>query len=90
MCDINETTEFWREFRKQGTEKKASNKVDSTSILDREGIVYESHNHGVHLVVKHNGKVVDYWPSTGKFINRTTGWKGRGVRKLINHLNFKE
>jgi hypothetical protein len=85
---INEETEFWKDFRKQANDKKQSNKESSTAILDSEGITYTSHNYGVHLVVTHNNKTVDYWPSTGKFINRHTGWKGRGIKKLLGHLNY--
>lgn len=59
-----------------------------TQRLRDAGVEFVSHNMGEHLVIEIGSKVVDYWPSTGK-------WQLRGVEQsfgfnalmlLINHL----
>ena len=51
-------------------------------ILKDKGINFESKNGGAHLIVDGYECVIDFWPSTGKFIVRT-GPKGRGVFNMI-------
>lgn len=72
-------------------EKKSGNKKFSTKMLSDNGIDFESKNGGVHLIVNADGPIIDFWPSTGKFICRKTGRESRGVKKLIKHVdNLKE
>jgi hypothetical protein len=72
--------EFWNDVRAYRQAKRAANLDSSTDILGRSGIPYVSKNNGVHLIVANKW---DYWPSTGLFIERGTGRKGRGVRNLM-------
>ena len=51
-------------------------------MLTDEGISYEEKNGGAHLIVNHDGRTVDFWPGTGKWISRSGG-DGRGVKNLI-------
>lgn len=85
---VNEITEMWRDIHKQKAEKRGENRVNSAQILKERGINFESKNGGAHLIVSHNGKTVDFWPGTGKWISRIGG-KGRGVRKLLKMLEAK-
>jgi len=65
--------EYWKE-------KKASNLDKSKKILNELGFKYKEFNGGIHLKVKG----VDFWPSTGKWID---GKKhGRGVFNLIKRI----
>lgn len=67
--------------------KIARNRASSPAILLSHGITFVSKNAGVHLIVSHNGKVVDFWPGTGKWIGRGNGAAvGRGVFNLIREL----
>jgi hypothetical protein len=66
--------------------KKQSNLEFSTEFLTKKEINFESKNDGIHLIVTHNGKVVDFWPSTGKWKDRKKERYSRGVRKLVNYL----
>ena len=47
---------------------------------------------GYHFVIKHNGMVADFWPTTGKFNIRKTPKYKRGVRLLIKLMrgDYKE
>ena len=72
------------EHRKEEAKKrKASHMKTSPEMLDSNGIEYEVKNNGIHLIVRHNGKVADFWPSTGKFSVRGSGQYFRGVKMLI-------
>ena len=79
-------TEDWKQFRKMGQNKRASNRQRSADLLAKEGIKFETKNFGAHLIVTHNNKTVDFWPGTGKFIFRDNGSYGRGVGNLIHRL----
>ena len=66
--------------------KKASNLEQSTNLLKLEGIDFESKNNGVHLIVTDfNGNLIDFWPSTGKWIVRN-GKTSRGIQNLIRYI----
>lgn len=67
--------------------QKAENKEWSTKKLRSEGINFQSCNDGLHLIVKNKSEVIDFWPTTGKFISRKKGGKvGRGIHNLLKHL----
>lgn len=67
-----------------GANKRALNTASSTDILAQRGVPFESKNNGAHLIVA--GGRLDFWPSTGVFIERKTGLRGRGVFKLLKVL----
>jgi len=75
--------EIFNSLKKHKNKKKAENNEYSTNLLIKENIDFESKNGGNHLVVKGINSIIDFWPSTGKFIVRG-GKSSRGVRKLIN------
>lgn len=74
--------EMYRDWDEQKKEKKSSNKEYSTNKLISEGVDFESKNGGVHLIVTGKKCLIDYWPSTGKFITRD-GKNGRGINNLL-------
>lgn len=80
--------EMFNEWREMKREKKRANQSSSTDLLRERGVEFESHNNGVHLVVRSAGKVIDFWPSTGKFIVRG-GKTGRGVFNLLRTVTPK-
>ena len=87
MGDTSDTLcMFYEHLREESRKNRERNKMQSTAILLRNKIDFTIHNNGVHLVVTHNGRTVDFWPSTGKFIFRNTNYKGRGVFNLIKKL----
>ena len=80
-----EITEMWRAVRHMRQEKRADNREQSTKMLEEKDVDLEVKNMGTHLIVRHCGKVVDFWPGTGKWIDRT-GPKGRGIRGLLKYI----
>ena len=82
-------TEDWRAFRAASAEKRRDNMRASTAILAKHAVPFEAQDaQGIHLVVRYGGRVVDYWPSTGKWIDRANrGIHMRGVFRLLAHLN---
>jgi len=77
-------SEMWHAHKEAGQQKRAHNRESSPKALSSAGISYIEHNGGAHLVCTHKGFTADFWPGTGKFIFRTKGGKGRGVKNLIN------
>ena len=86
MGDMGETFRAWDAQKK---EKKASNLEFSTKKLIELGVDFESKNGGFHLVISHNGKIVDFWPSTGKYKFRTRKKYCRGLKKLTKELGVE-
>lgn len=73
--------DIWREHKEERRTKKLSNLEQSINILRDTHIEIQQFS-PVHFRVKE----WDFWPSTGKFWNRITGEKGRGVFNLIKRL----
>lgn len=78
-------SEFYKEHKRRGQEKRAENRVHSTKLLESAGIKFESFNGGAHLRV-FGANRVDFWPGTGYWKDLTTDRRGRGVHNLLNHL----
>lgn len=54
----------WSEIKKK---KRQLNLTYPTNLLIEQGIEFESKNGGVHLIVKADDTLIDFWPSTGFF-----------------------
>lgn len=85
MSDIAESFRAMREYSQQ---KRASNREHSARMLTESQVPYESRNGGAHLIVSFGVVVVDFWPGTGKWIDRA-GNQGRGVMNLLQHIGAK-
>lgn len=81
--------EMFREWDKVKKEKKLSNLEFSTNKLTELGVEFERKNCGAHLVINHGGKIVDFWPSTGKYKFRSRNKYCRGLKKLIKELGIE-
>lgn len=82
MSETSEIAEMFKEHKEERRIKKQSNLEYSTELLRANGIKFESKNNGVHLIVEGKDCKIDFWPSTGKFIDRN-GNSGRGVMNVI-------
>lgn len=81
MSEIGDTFNALREIRR---EKRLGNRNFSTQRLIDLNIPFESKNDGIHLIVRlPNDNLIDFWPSTGLWMERGTNKKMRGVRNLI-------
>ncbi len=56
--------------------------------LNEQGIPWISNNGGIHIQITGPQKQrVDYWPTTGKWADRTSGKKGqRGLIEVLAHI----
>lgn len=85
--------------REQSRDKRRQNLRQSTELLRQRGVKFEAKNNGVHLIVRHGARVFDFWPSTGKWIERDRvaavqrmAWNkpalrsGRGVFNMLQEL----
>ena len=87
MGDVGET---FNAMREAGKEKRERNRESSPKILRQHDIEFEEKNMGAHLIVKHNGYVIDFWPGTGKWIDRATSKHRRGVYGLMRHIGAEK
>ena len=91
---MGDMAEYWndtKEARKQESrQRKEGNLNGSAKMLIDNGFQFE--DKGYHFVIKHNGMVADFWPTTGKFNIRKTPKYKRGVRLLIKLMrgDYKE
>ncbi len=83
MGDMGDDFRAWDAEKKA---KKQSNIEKSTDILTTRGWAFETKNGGVHLIVRNNGKIADFWPSTGKYNIRGEQEYKRGVFNLMKDL----
>ena len=83
MSELGEVFKEWHEVKK---EKKQSNLEYNTKLLINKGILFESKNNGLHLVITHKEETIDFWPSTGLFWVRKCK-QGRGIKNLIKLLD---
>lgn len=89
MSEFAETMSGHAQLRRQ---RRAGNRKNNTALLDAAGVAYEAKNGGAHLIVRHGGMVVDFWPGTGKFAVRGEQDRSgkaiyrRGVRALLQRL----
>ena len=84
---MSEDGDQWTEYRKERREKRAKNRDASTKIIkkwvkDNNGLLYEYTT--AHFRINER---FDFWPGTGKYLDRTTGEYKRGVFELIKELN---
>lgn len=94
-----ETVEVFRAMREHSQQKRRANLHSSTEILRQRGIAFESHNSGLHLVIRRGERTWDFWPSSGKYrerdrsavpgsfaVHRKSVSSGRGVFNLLKAI----
>ena len=89
VVDDDDDSAMWRAYKEASQQKRASNREGSATILKVAGVEFVEKNMGAHLQVKHEGRVIDFWPGTGLWIDKSHPFstiKGRGVRKLMRHI----
>lgn len=80
-------SDYWRDVREYRQDKRTANRRSSDRVLRDAGISFEEKNGGSHLIVRQGDHVIDFWPGTGLWINRSTPRdRRRGVFTLIDFL----
>ena len=75
--------EEFRAYDRYSRMKKQANKQFSTNLLIEQGIIFESRNDGLHLVIRTRKGNINFFPSTGLYNGAV---KGRGVYNLLKEL----
>lgn len=71
-----------------GKVEKRFRYFEAAKILKSRGIGFTVHDNGIHLIINRGGrKLVDLWPTTGRWIHRLTGEKGRGLDSLVEYIS---
>jgi len=78
---MSELGETYAALREHNQEKRRYNLHSSIGILEKNEVPVEELS-PTHFRVG----VYDFWPSTGLFINRKTGQRGRGVFNLLKKI----
>lgn len=83
----------FKALREESQIKRASNRNNASEILKKAGVSFLIKNGGAHFVVfclaESQKPQFDFWPGTGKFINRNTKRSGRGIFNLIREAEKK-
>ena len=58
--------------------------------LNDHSIGFDVKNQGLHLIVEGQNSLVDVWPTTGKWICRSTRQQGFGLRELLLYITKGE
>lgn len=78
--------DMFRAIKSERKQRKANNLQTNTEMLTELGIEFESCNAGYHLIISHNNKLVDFWPSSEKWKDRSDKVLCGGMAKLLKHL----
>lgn len=82
-----DASEMWREVHEASRDRRAGNRESSAALLREKGVAFQERNSGAHLIIEHGGKAVDFWPGTGKWVDRNDRTiKRRGVFNLLKYL----
>ncbi len=77
--------DIWKDVNEHRKQKKSDNISSSIEELSNRGVNFKTTD-GIHYIIEGINSLIDYWPSTGLFINRTTHKKGRGIFNLLRCL----
>lgn len=87
---MGEMGEIFREMTRQKKERKYHRKVKALHLLKENHVVYEELNNGYQLRINVDKDVViDYWPTTGRWIIRNKK-ACFGVYSLLKFLRRKK
>lgn len=81
MTELGDDFRYMKKKRQAASEERRKR---APLALDNAGIPFTSHNAGAHLIIEGPKAFIDYWPGTGKWIERG-GHQGFGLRKLIKY-----
>ena len=76
-------------FKKDDEHRKKVDLMDSSlKKLKDKGIQFTVRNKGLHLIVRYDKKIADFWPTTGRFKVRDEWGYRFGVDLLIEKLGY--
>jgi len=70
--------------------KVTRNRASSKQHLIDNGVEFTEHNNGAHLIIRTDDGVINFWPGTGKWIDKRENCEGRctnrGVFELLKRI----
>ncbi len=78
---MSEIGEIFAALKEEGRIKKQNNLKNSIDILKEQGVLFKRLSETHYRIGD-----FDFWPSTGKFLNRKTNKYSRGVFNLLKQL----
>lgn len=75
--------EYWAMIREDRNNKKQDHAKEFMKAIESSGLHFRIKNGGDHVVINDR---VDCWPTTGRWIIRTTKETGRGISSLLRRL----
>lgn len=86
---MGDMADVFNDMREAKKAKRASNTHNSTDLLTRNKVSFQSKNGGAHLIVWAGNYDVDFWPSTGLWIVRGEKKRHGGVRSLVDFVKMQ-
>lgn len=90
MIDEEDSSTVWKALYEHSKQKRESNRMGSTKMLENNKIPFKALNNGAHLVIQYDTPkiIIDFWPGTGLFRVRHVRpeYKSRGVRNLLKYI----
>ena len=83
---MSDVVDGFRAMREYVQDKRRMNTKSSTLLLIDNKIPFEAKNNGAHIIVDGH---IDFWPSTGLWIDRRNNKRRRGVFSLISMVKGK-
>ena len=85
----SEESIFWKEFRKEGQERKWQRYKRDKDKLISHGVDFIEKANG-HFIINRDGKpFLDYWGTTGLIVERKTKKRHSGINKILKLLDIK-
>lgn len=86
---MSEQIEIFQAMKKHRQEERRELRVTHASTLRALGVNMQEKNQGAHLIIRHNGLTVDFWPGTERWMVRSdTGRPRRGFGALLDRLKI--
>ncbi len=73
-------------LKQANAEYRSEMRADAVTTLTALGVSFDTKNNGAHLIVRHGGKVVDFWPGTERWRVRGQTRYAFGIDKLLKEL----
>lgn len=89
---MSELGEYWRDVKPILKEEKQNRSekyfTNAMKTFEGKGYDFEIHPNTYQIVIAcENGVVVDFWSSTGTWIERKTKERGRGIKGLMSFVD---
>ena len=82
------TSEYWHALKEDSRRHKHILSKQITKTLKDFDIDFSSHNNGYHYIIPYRNTMIDLWPSSGKWYDKSINKKGQGIRQLLVYMEI--